>query len=194
MVNPRDIAQERRRRSAASISVWQHIKLSDRICPQDNLACCWDIPTNNNNLVYWLFQETVSLTWTWARWTRRCFTCWHGSGCSSSSLHHHHRCLRPLRLPHQAVLGRKACSTASWPQVSGLCSAQVFTQVHGKGVEYACGLRKKCVCMCVCESAVGFIWEVLACPLFCLANSFVCWGFFVCLGEGGDIVFVLFGC
>ena len=37
--------------SATSISVWQHIKLSEQIRPWDTLACCWDVkrPTNNNN-------------------------------------------------------------------------------------------------------------------------------------------------
>ena len=36
--------------SAASISVLQHIKLSEQIRPWDTLACCWDVkqPTNNN--------------------------------------------------------------------------------------------------------------------------------------------------
>ena len=35
--------------SAISISVWQHVKLSERIRPGDTLACCWDVkqPTNN---------------------------------------------------------------------------------------------------------------------------------------------------
>ena len=39
--------------SATSISVWQHVKLSEQICPWDTLVCCWDIkqPTNNNNPV-----------------------------------------------------------------------------------------------------------------------------------------------
>ena len=34
--------------SAASISVWQHVKLSVQIRPWDTLACCWDVqqPTN----------------------------------------------------------------------------------------------------------------------------------------------------
>ena len=38
--------------SATSISVWQHVKLSEQICPWDTLACCWDVkqPTNNNSL------------------------------------------------------------------------------------------------------------------------------------------------
>ena len=35
-------------RSATSISVWQHVKLSEQIRPWDTLACCWDVkqPTN----------------------------------------------------------------------------------------------------------------------------------------------------
>ena len=37
--------------SAASISVWQHVKLSVQIRPWDTLACCWDDkqPTNKTN-------------------------------------------------------------------------------------------------------------------------------------------------
>ena len=36
--------------SAASISVWQHVKLSVQIRPWDTLACCWDVkqPTNKH--------------------------------------------------------------------------------------------------------------------------------------------------
>ena len=36
--------------SAASIWVWQHVKLSEQIRPWDTLACCWDVkqPTNYN--------------------------------------------------------------------------------------------------------------------------------------------------
>ena len=31
------------------MSVWQHVQLSEQICPWDTLACCWDVkrPTNN---------------------------------------------------------------------------------------------------------------------------------------------------
>ena len=29
--------------SSTSISAWQHVKLSEQICPWDTLACCWDI-------------------------------------------------------------------------------------------------------------------------------------------------------
>ena len=34
--------------SATSVSVWQHVKLSEQIRPWDTLACCWDVkqPTN----------------------------------------------------------------------------------------------------------------------------------------------------
>ena len=37
--------------SATSISVWQHVKLSEQIRPRDTLACCWDVkqPTNKTN-------------------------------------------------------------------------------------------------------------------------------------------------
>ena len=35
-----------------NFSVWQHVKLSEQICPCDTLACCWDIkqPTNKQIL------------------------------------------------------------------------------------------------------------------------------------------------
>ena len=38
---------------ATSISVWQHIKLSEQICPWNTLACCWDVkqPTNKHSAV-----------------------------------------------------------------------------------------------------------------------------------------------
>ena len=34
-----------------TISVWQHMILSEQICPWDTLACCWDVkqPTNNDH-------------------------------------------------------------------------------------------------------------------------------------------------
>ena len=37
--------------SVTSISVWQHVKLSEQICPWGTLACCWDVKqaTKNNN-------------------------------------------------------------------------------------------------------------------------------------------------
>ena len=40
--------------SAASISVWQHVKLSVQIRPWDTLACCWDDkqPTNKTKHSY----------------------------------------------------------------------------------------------------------------------------------------------
>ena len=34
--------------SATSTSVWQHIKLSEQICPRDTLACCWDVEQASN--------------------------------------------------------------------------------------------------------------------------------------------------
>ena len=36
--------------TATSISVWQHVQLSEQIHPWDPLVCCWDVtyPTNNN--------------------------------------------------------------------------------------------------------------------------------------------------
>ena len=30
-------------RSSSSISVWQHVNLSEQIGPWDTLACCWDV-------------------------------------------------------------------------------------------------------------------------------------------------------
>ena len=42
--------------SATSVSVWQHVKLSEQICPWDTLACCWDIkqPANKQTPLYQL--------------------------------------------------------------------------------------------------------------------------------------------
>ena len=34
--------------SATSISVWQHVKLSEQIRPWDTLACCWDVKQTTN--------------------------------------------------------------------------------------------------------------------------------------------------
>ena len=34
--------------SATSISLWQHIKLSEQIRPRDTLACCWDVKATNS--------------------------------------------------------------------------------------------------------------------------------------------------
>ena len=36
--------------SATSVSVWQHVKLSEQIRPWGTLACCWDVkqPTNKH--------------------------------------------------------------------------------------------------------------------------------------------------
>ena len=41
--------------SATSISVWQHVKLSEQIRPWDTLACCWDVkqPTNQSPTDAW---------------------------------------------------------------------------------------------------------------------------------------------
>ena len=36
--------------SATSISVWQHVKLSEQICPWDTPACCWNIKQPTNKL------------------------------------------------------------------------------------------------------------------------------------------------
>ena len=38
--------------SAASVSVWQHIKLSVQIHPWDTLACCWDIKQPTHKQTY----------------------------------------------------------------------------------------------------------------------------------------------
>ena len=37
--------------SAASISVWQQVKLSVQIRPWDTLACCWDVKQPTNKLL-----------------------------------------------------------------------------------------------------------------------------------------------
>ena len=47
--------------SAASISVWQHVKLSEQIGPWDTLACCRDVKQPTNKL-----PKTGSvMTWMW---------------------------------------------------------------------------------------------------------------------------------
>ena len=50
--------------SATSISVWQHVKLSEQIGPWDTIACCWDIkqPTNKQTSrpQTWFISQTVS--------------------------------------------------------------------------------------------------------------------------------------
>ena len=54
-------------RSATSISVWQHIKLSEQIRPWDTLTCCWDIkqPTNNFTSVK-IIRDLFHLLLLWA--------------------------------------------------------------------------------------------------------------------------------
>ena len=45
--------------SATSISVWQHVQLSEQIRPWDTLACCWEVkqPTNKQSYVKsWLLS------------------------------------------------------------------------------------------------------------------------------------------
>ena len=37
--------------SATSVSVWQHVKLSEQIRPWDKLACCWDVKQQTNKLL-----------------------------------------------------------------------------------------------------------------------------------------------
>ena len=41
--------------SICNFSVWQHVKLSEQICPWDTLACCWDVkqPTKQSNKPSW---------------------------------------------------------------------------------------------------------------------------------------------
>ena len=38
--------------SATSISVWQHVKLSEQIRPWDTLACCWDVKQATTNKLW----------------------------------------------------------------------------------------------------------------------------------------------
>ena len=40
------------------LSLWQHVQLSEQICPWDALACCWDIKqlTNNKNYSPWFLN------------------------------------------------------------------------------------------------------------------------------------------
>ena len=37
---------------ATSMSVWQHVKLSEQIRPRDTLACCWDVKQPTNKLYH----------------------------------------------------------------------------------------------------------------------------------------------
>ena len=81
--------------SAASISVWQHVKLSVQIRPWDTLACCWDDkqPTNKQTHPYMheaLDAQLLRLGTFWP--TFKHMTCWgmialfnHGSRCRSLS-------------------------------------------------------------------------------------------------------------
>ena len=54
--------------SATSISVWQHVKLSEQIRPWDTLACCWDVkqPTKKPQ-TNWLPCSQGILAWVWFR-------------------------------------------------------------------------------------------------------------------------------
>ena len=71
--------------SAASISVWQHVKLSVQIRPWDTLACCWDKkqPTNKQ------FHVSSSLVCHFLpvahfiETSVRSVFLWHQWGCSS---------------------------------------------------------------------------------------------------------------
>ena len=83
--------------SATSISVWQHVKLSEHIRPWNTLACYWDVkqPTNKQ---FWFMSSTLhefysfrmclkSLQWSWwsqwCMWAAVCVCC---VCCWSSSL------------------------------------------------------------------------------------------------------------
>ena len=53
--------------SAASMSVWQHVKLSEQIRPCDTLACCWDVKQPTNKTVHGvtgLMKHVHHLSWT----------------------------------------------------------------------------------------------------------------------------------
>ena len=49
--------------SATSISVWQHVKLSEQIRPWDTLACCWEVkqPTKKQTLP--LYDRSLAFPW-----------------------------------------------------------------------------------------------------------------------------------
>ena len=60
--------------SATSVSVRQHVKLSEQIRPWDTLACCWDVkqPTNQQTLLCYVTSspstwsvQPVSAVTTW---------------------------------------------------------------------------------------------------------------------------------
>ena len=48
--------------SETSISVWQHVKLSEQIRPWDTLACCWDVKQPTNKQSSSAFDLMVALT------------------------------------------------------------------------------------------------------------------------------------
>ena len=56
--------------SATSISVWQHVKLSEQIRPWDTFACCWDVkqPANNQLTASRQMEEGIAVpdegSWT----------------------------------------------------------------------------------------------------------------------------------
>ena len=54
--------------SAASISVWQHVKLSVQIRPWDTLACCWDDKEPTNKQTNLCVQEENTLILSWIEW------------------------------------------------------------------------------------------------------------------------------
>ena len=54
--------------SATSISVWQHVKLSEQISPWDTLACCWEVEQQTNNPRSAGILRTVHLETIWGRY------------------------------------------------------------------------------------------------------------------------------
>ena len=52
--------------SATSVSVWQHVQLSEQICPRDTLDRCWGVkqPTKNKHLRPWLRLNVSAMRMT----------------------------------------------------------------------------------------------------------------------------------
>ena len=58
--------------STTSISVWQHVKLSEQNCPWDKLACCWDVKQQTLRPAVTLFQQPNRTMWIEAKETGNC--------------------------------------------------------------------------------------------------------------------------
>ena len=63
---------------ATSISVWQHIKLSEQIRPWDTLACCWDVKQTTNKQTCGKSGHSTSSSFHWCDKTIHRGHCYEG--------------------------------------------------------------------------------------------------------------------